>query len=105
MSVKFTFHNPSASAYFIMETTKSFDEGYTSATPKYASGSFSSFTGSDITTQQTFLFKDGIVQDDFKLAQVVPPGTSSFTFNNTITIPVGTVIFRGTGDFDLIIET
>ena len=102
---KFEFRNPSGSAYFTMETTSSAFNTYTSSTPKYASGSFSSFTGSNIVTQQTFLFKDGIVQDDFKLSQVVPPGTSSFTFNNVITIPVGTVLFKSTGEFDLIITT
>ncbi len=102
---KFEFRNPSGSGYFTMETTGSAFNTYTSSTPKYASGSFSSFTGSNITTQQTFLFKDGIVQDDFKLSQVVPPGTSSFVFSNAVTIPTGCVFFRGTGEYNLIIET
>jgi len=89
----FTFHNPSGSAYFVMETTKSFDTNtYLTGTPKYASGSFSQFTGSN-----------SIVQSDFILSNVVPPGTSSFEFNNAITIPVGNVIFKGTGEFDFII--
>jgi len=91
----FTFHNPSGSAYFVMETTKSFDTNtYLTGTPKYASGSFSDFVGSN---------SDHIVQSDFILSQVVPPGTSSFEFNNAITIPVGNVLFRGTGEFDFII--
>tara|TARA_R100001509_G_C4882623_1_gene220652 strand:- start:3393 stop:3680 length:288 start_codon:yes stop_codon:yes gene_type:complete len=94
MSATFTFHNPSGSAYFVMETTRSLDTGtYLTGTPKYASGSFSEFTGSN-----------SIVQSDFIFGQVVPPGTSSFKFNNTITIPVENVFFRGTGEYNLIVE-
>ena len=91
----FTFHNPSGSSYFTMETTRSFDSGtYLAGTPKYASGSFSQITGSD-----------NIVQSDFIFSQVIPHGTSSFVFNNGITIPAGTVFFRGTGEYDLIVTT
>ena len=91
----FTFHNPSGSSYFTMETTRSFDSGtYLAGTPKYASGSFSQITGSD-----------NIVQSDFILSQVVPPGTSSFVFSNAVTIPTGCVFFRGTGEYNLIVET
>mgnify|MGYP001206844297 CR=1 FL=1 len=93
----FTFHNPSGSAYFAMETTRSFDTGtYLTGTPKYASGSFSQFTGSN---------SNSIVQSDFIFAQVIPPGTSSFVFSNAVTVPVGNVFFRGTGEYNLIIET
>jgi|TARA_R100000482_G_scaffold40038_1_gene13733 hypothetical protein len=97
----FTFHNPSGSSYFTMETTRSLnypnDTGtYLAGTPKYASGSFSTFTGSS---------SDHIVQSDFIFSEVIPPGTSSFVFNNAITIPAGTVFFRGTGEYDLIITT
>ena len=91
----FTFHNPSGSSYFTMETTRSFDSGtYLAGTPKYASGSFSQITGSD-----------NIVQSDFIFSQVVPPGTSSFVFSNAVTIPTGCVFFRGTGEYNLIVET
>ena len=91
----FTFHNPSGSSYFTMETTRSFDTGtYLAGTPKYASGSFSQFTGSD-----------SIVQSDFIFSQVVPPGTSSFVFSNSVTVPTGCVFFRGTGEYNLIVET
>ena len=93
----FTFHNPSGSSYFTMETTRSFDTGtYLTGTPKYASGSFS---GSSET------FTNNVVQSDFIFSQVVPPGTSSFVFSNAVTIPVGNVFFRGTGEYNLIIET
>jgi len=91
----FTFHNPSGSSYFTMETTRSFDTGtYLTGTPKYASGSFSQITGSD-----------SIVQSDFIFSQVVPPGTSSFVFSNSVTVPTGCVFFRGTGEYNLIVET
>ena len=93
----FTFHNPSGSSYFTMETTRSFDTGtYLAGTPKYASGSFSQFTGSS---------SSSIVQSDFIFSQVVPPGTSSFVFSNAITLPVSCVRFRGTGEYNLIVET
>ena len=91
----FTFHNPSGSSYFTMETTRSFDTGtYLTGTPKYASGSFTSFSGSD-----------HIVQSDYIWSQVIPPGTSSFVFENVVSVPVGNVFFRGTGEYNLIIET
>ena len=93
----FTFHNPSGSSYFTMETTRSFDTGtYLSGTPQYASGSFSQLTG--VNAEHT-------VQSDFIFSQVIPHGTSSFVFNNGITIPAGTVFFRGTGEYDLIVTT
>lgn len=93
----FTFHNPGGSSYFTMETTRSFDTGtYLGGTPKYASGSFSQFTGSN---------PEHIVQSDFIFSQVIPPGTSSFVFNNAVTIPVGNVLFKGTGNFNIIITT
>ena len=80
-----------------METTRSFDTGtYLSGTPQYASGSFSQLTG--VNAEHT-------VQSDFIFSQVVPPGTSSFVFSNAITLPVSCVRFRGTGEYNLIVET
>ena len=38
---------------------------YDSTFSLYASGSFTSFTGSTSVTQQTFLFNDGIVQSNY----------------------------------------
>ena len=93
----FTFHNPGGSSYFTMEVTRSISTGtYLTGTPKYASGSFSDFVGSN---------SDHIVQSDFILSQVVPPGTSSFVFQNTIAIPAGNVLFKGTGEFNITITT
>ena len=112
---KFTFANPSVSAYFTMVTALDTGSGFTGATESsssydstfslYASGSFTSFTGSTSVTQQTFLFKDGIVQSNYIWSCVVPPGSSSFTFNNAVTIHASTVIFKGTGEFDVTITT
>ena len=105
----FEFINDSGSAFFTMATALDTGSGFAGATegsssydssfPLYASGSFTTFTGSNITTQQTFLFKDSIVQSDYIWSCVVPPGSSSFTFNNAVTIPAGRVLFKGTGDF------
>ena len=108
---KFTFDNPSGSAFFTMATALDTGRGFTGATEGsssydstfslYASGSFTSFTGSTSVTQQTFLFNDGIVQSNYIWSCVVPPGSSSFTFNNAITIPASTVLFKGTGEFSV----
>ena len=93
----FTFHNPSGSSYFTMETVRVNEPGiywYTSSSIKCASGSFSSFTGSKA---------EHINQSNYIFAQVIPHGTSSFEFNNAITIPAGAVYFRGTGEYNLIV--
>ena len=73
----FTFHNPSGSAYFTMETLRNSD-----------------FTGSN---------PDHIVQSDYIFAQVIPTGTSSFFFTGSVTIPTSSVYFRGTGMFNMIV--
>ena len=95
----FTFHNPGDSAYFTMETIRETGSGFYSfngTSLKCTSGSFSSFVGSQA---------DHINQSDYIFAQVIPPGTSSFEFNNAVTIPVNNVYFRGTGAYNLIITT
>jgi len=112
---KFTFANPSGSAFFTMVTALDTGSGFVGATEGsssydstfslYGSGSFTSFTGSDVTTQQTFLFEDGVVQSNYIWSCVVPPGSSSLTFNNSVTIPTGRVFFVGTGEFDVTITT
>ncbi len=93
----YTFHNPSGSAYFVFETAGRNNQGfYDSNSVKYASGSFTNFTGSN---------PDHIVQSDYIWAQVIPPGTSSFDMNNIITVPISGTRFRGTGDFTVIVTT
>ena len=92
----FTFYNPSGSAYFTFEEANRNTRGfYDSSSAKYASGSFSSFTSSN---------SDYIVQSDYIWSQVIPPGTSSFTFTPSIETPVSGVYFRGTGEFNVTIE-
>ena len=90
----FTFHNPGNSAYFTMETARHTASFYTSSVSNYASGSFDNFVGSN---------PDHMVNHNRIFAQVIPHGTSSFEFNNAITIPAGAVYFRGTGEYNLIV--
>lgn len=92
----YTFHNPSSSAYFVLETVRNTNEVYDSTSGKYASGSFSNFVGSN---------SDHIVQSDYVWGYVAPPGTSSFDFNSAVTVPVSGAMFRGTGEFTVIITT
>ena len=90
----YTFHNPSSSAYFALETERNNYGVYDSTSGKYASGSFSNFTGSN---------PDHIVQSDYIWAQVIPPGTSSFDFDSAVTVPVGGTTNRKTGRITVII--
>ena len=90
----FTFINPSSSAYFTMETARHTASFYTSSVSNYASGSFDNFVGSN---------PDHMVNHNRIFAQVIPHGTSSFEFNNAVTIPPNSVYFRGTGAYNLIV--
>jgi hypothetical protein len=90
----FTFINPSGSSYFTMETIRNSSSFYEGSSLKCASGSFDGFSSSKA---------DHINQSNYIFAQVIPPGTSSFNFNNAITIPVSNVYFRGTGAYNLIV--
>ena len=90
----YTFHNPSSSAYFVLETVRNTNKVYDSTSGKYASGSFSNFVGSN---------SDHIVQSDYVWAYVAPPGTSSFDFNSAVTVPGGGTTTRKTGEITVII--
>ena len=92
----YTFHNPSGSSYFTFETVRNSNEVYDSTSGKYASGSFTNFTGSSA---------DHVVQSNYIWAQVIPTGTSSFDFVGAVTVPVSGAMFRGTGDFTVIVTT
>ena len=92
----YTFHNPSTTAYFTFETVRNNNGVYDSGSRKYASGSFNSFTNSN---------PDHVVQSDYIWSQVIPPGTSSFNFNNAIEVADSGVRLRGTGEFTVIITT
>ena len=92
----YTFHNPSGSSYFTFETVRNSNEVYDSTSGKYASGSFTNFTGSN---------PDHVVQSNYIWGQVIPTGTSSFDFDSAVTVPVSGALFRGTGEFTVIITT
>jgi len=91
----FTFINPSSSAYFTMETARFFSSSYDHTVPYYASGSFDGFSGSN---------ESNVVQSNYIFSQVIPHGTSSFNFSNGVTVPIGKVYFRGTGEFRVIVD-
>ena len=97
----YTFHNPSGSAYFTQELIRN-DKGFyptSSAQISYFSGSiFSEITSSVIGNKEP-------VRGDYIWSTVVPPGTSSLVLTSGITIPISESIFRGTGEFTLILTT
>jgi len=78
----------SGSSYFFIETvtTSSF---YNENSVKGALGTYSNFTGSTISN---------FVTSSYIMGYVVPPGSSSFEFVPTTTIPSESVWFRGTGE-------
>ena len=92
----YTFHNPSGSSYFVLETVRNNNGIYDSTSGKYASGSFSNFTGSN---------PDHVVQSNYIWGQVIPTGTSSFDMDGAVTVPVSGAMFRGTGEFTVIVTT
>ena len=98
----YTFHNPSTSAYFTHELIRDPLTGFyptSSAQSQYFSGSiFSEITSSVIGNKEP-------VRENYIFSTVVPPGTSSFVLTPGISIPISESIFRGTGEFTLILTT
>jgi len=94
----FSFNNQSTgSAYFVYETVSDPSTGqYISGSLKAASGSFSNFTGVN---------EDYIVQSDYIWGAVIPEGDSEFDFDPAVTVPTGSVRFRGTGNLTVSITT
>jgi hypothetical protein len=93
----FSFNNQtSGSAYFTYETVRSTGGFYDSSSLKAASGSFSNFTSSN---------DSYIVQSDYIWGTVVPKGVSGFDFTPSLTVPTGSVRFRGTGELTVTITT
>ena len=86
----FEFINPSASSYFTMETVRNYLGFYDSSSLKAASGSLNIVSN---------IPETGIVQSDYIWGTVVPPGSSSLAFSASLSIPTGSVYFRGTGEF------
>lgn len=95
----FSFNNQSTgSVYFVYETVAdSATKQYTSESLKAASGSFSNYSS---------IQPDKIVQSsDYIWGATIPEGTSEFDFDPAITVPTGTVKFRGTGNLTVTITT
>ena len=94
----FSFNNQSTgSAYFVYETIADAATGrYISGSLKAASGSFTNFTGSN---------SNLVIQSDYIWGVVVPPSASNVDFNAAVTVPTGSVRFRGTGNLTVTITT
>jgi len=90
----FEFINPSASSYFTYETVRNEQGFYDSSSLKAASGSLN--IASNIPD-------GGVIQSDYIWSAVVPPGSSSLSFTSSLSVPSGSVYFRGTGEFYVII--
>ena len=95
----FSFNNQSTgSVYFVYETVAdSATKQYTSESLKAASGSFSNYSS---------IQPDKIVQSsDYIWGATIPEGVSSFNFDSAVTVPIGSVKFRGTGNLTVTIIT
>jgi hypothetical protein len=89
----FTFTNPSASSYFVMETNPN-DVGF------FDSSSLTNFVGTYSVSQSM-----GLVTSSYVAGVVVQPGVSSFTFTPTYAIVSGSNYrLRGTGMYSLTIN-
>jgi hypothetical protein len=89
----FTFNNPSASSYFVMETNPN-SVGF------YDSSSLANFSGSYVTSQSM-----GLVTSSYVIGVVVQPGVSSFEFTpNLATVSGSNYRLRGTGMYSLVIS-
>lgn len=95
----FSFNNQSTgSVYFVYETiADSATKQYTSESLKAASGSFGNYS---------YIQPDKIVQSsDYIWGATIPEGISSFNFEPAVTVPIGSVKFRGTGNLTVTILT
>jgi len=110
----YTFHNPSSSAYFAYELISRETDGFfptSSAQIAYISGSVFSNLTSSITSPIVATWTTGVtngvgtVNGGFHWGMVIPEGTSSVDFTPGATIPISQSIFRGTGEFTLILTT
>lgn len=86
----FTFTNPSASSYFVMETNPN-NDGF------FDSSSLTNFRGTYVTSQSM-----GLVTSSYVMGVVIQPGVSQFTFDPAYNIVSGSNYrLRGTGEFSL----
>lgn len=88
----FTFTNPSASSYFVMETIPNYN-GF------FDSGSATNFRGTYSTSSSM-----GLVTSSYVASIVVQPGNSSFEFTPTSAVTGTTYYLKGTGMYSLTIS-
>lgn len=88
----FTFSNPSASAYFVMETNRN-SQGF------YNSGSAINFSG-NIKASASM----GLVTSSYSVGIVVQPGDTKMTFTPNVNVTGSTYRLRGTGMYSLVIS-
>jgi len=110
----YTFHNPSGSAYFVHELIPRETDGFfpsSSSQIAYFSGSSFSNLTSTVTNPIVATWTTGVTNGvgsasgGFSWGMVIPEGTSSVDFTPGATIPLSESIFRGTGEFTLILTT
>ena len=90
----FEFTNPSGSSYFTYETVRNSQGFYDSSSLKATSGSLNAISN---------VPSGAIIQSDYIWSTVVPQGSSSLAFTSSISVPSGSVYFRGTGEFTVTI--
>jgi hypothetical protein len=73
------------------------DQTYGNTIPYSINGVFSTFSGGSN-------YNFGLVTSSFMAGVVVQPGYSYFDFTPNITIPVGAIEFRGTGEYTVTIN-
>lgn len=88
----FTFTNPSASSYFVMETNPN-SVGF------FDSSSLPNFIGTYSVSQSM-----GLVTSSYVAGLVVQPGISSFTFTPSVAVTGTNYRLRGTGMYSLTIS-
>ena len=91
----FAFTNPSASAYFTLETARNLNGFYDTGSARNASGSW--IVSSSM--QNGF-----ITQSNYIASVVIPPGNSSLTFTPATQVVGTTYYLRGTGAVRLTIS-
>lgn len=90
----FAFTNPSASAYFTLETVRN-------ANGFYDTGSQLSTSGSWVVSAS---MQNGFITSSYIASVIVPPGNSSLTFTPAIAVTGSNYYLRGTGVVGLTIS-
>jgi hypothetical protein len=89
MAVFSFINNNSSSVYFTVETVRGDRGFYNISSSTNAIGVYSNFTGANASH---------LVTSSYIFSEVIPPGSSSFTFIPSASIATGSVYFRGTGN-------